>query len=303
MNKYMKKGYALTLIGATLWAVCGVSAQYLFDNRGLTTDWLVPVRLLLAGIILVIIAAAKGKKDIFRIFKNKKDTFSLFIFAIMGVGACQYSYFTAISYSNAATATVLSYLSPVIIVGFLALQSKKMPRKGELLAVTLAIIGTVLISTHGDFTSLAISKEALLWGIFNAGTVAIYSIQPQQIIKEYGTETVTGWGMLIAGIILCVIFKPWHIVGTWDVVTFTMLGVIVVFGTVITFCFYLEGVKRIGPTKGSILATVEPIVSTVLAVACLGVVFQGMDFVGFALVIGTIFIIAFDKEKPKDLVE
>ena len=78
----------------------------------------------------------------------------------------QYSYFTSIRYSNSATATVLQNLGIVFIVLYLAVRSKKIPEVREVLAVILALIGTFLLATNGNFHNLSISKAALFWGPF-----------------------------------------------------------------------------------------------------------------------------------------
>ena len=49
-------------------------------------------------------------------FRKKRDTIHLLAFAIFGITFCQFTYFMAIQASNAGTATVLQYLSPILIL-------------------------------------------------------------------------------------------------------------------------------------------------------------------------------------------
>lgn len=58
-----KKGVLLTLLGGTLWGVCGSCGQFLMQYKGVTSDWLVPWRLTLAGavILLFLFATEKGR--------------------------------------------------------------------------------------------------------------------------------------------------------------------------------------------------------------------------------------------------
>ena len=82
----------------------------------------------------------------------------------------------------------------------------------------------------------------------------------------------------------------------------TVIGMlyIIVFGTICAFCCYLEGVRRIGAAKGSILAAVEPVASTVLSVFWLGVPLIGMDIGGIALIVAAMVLLAGDGESsPK----
>ena len=114
--------------------------------------------------------------------------------------------------------------------------------------------------------------------------------------------------VLIGGLGLCVLFRPWHVVGQWDAVTVLGMAYIIVFGTICAFCCYLEGVRRIGAARGSILSSIEPVASTVLSVFWLGVPLGGMDFGGIALIVAAMVLLAGDDggkppEKPRKIRE
>lgn len=87
----------------------------------------------------------------------------------------------------------------------------------ETIAVVLAALGTFLLTTHGDPSTLVLSKEALFWGLVSAFATALYSVQPRRLTAECGTLTSTGWGMVIAGVFLCLLRRPWsHMEGVFD---------------------------------------------------------------------------------------
>ena len=213
---------------------------------------------------------------------------------------CQYSYFRSIELSNAATATTLQYTGPALVLLWLALREKRMPRLKELIAVVCAMGGAFLLATHGDPSQMALSPKALFWCVLAAISVAVYSVQPRELIAQYGTMPVTGFGMLIGGLGLCAVFRPWHVVGRWDAVTVIGMVYIIIFGTICAFCCYLEGVRRIGAAKGSILAAVEPVASAVLSVCWLGVPLIGMDIGGIALIVAAMVLLAGDSESSPD---
>lgn len=295
-----KTGYVLTVFGAICWAFSGACGQYLFQHRGLDADWLVSVRLTMAGLLLVLYSLARWRGGAVRIFRTRRSVGALIVFAVFGMAMCQYSYFRSIELSNAATATTLQYTGPALVLLWLALREKRMPTKKELIAVVCAMGGAFLLATHGDPSQLALSPKALLWCVLAAVSVAVYSVQPRGLIAQYGTMPVTGFGMLIGGLGLCIIFQPWHVVGQWDAVTALGMLYIIVFGTICAFCCYLEGVRRIGAAKGSILAAVEPVASAVLSVIWLGVPLGGMDFGGIALIVAAMVLLGGDSEHTGD---
>lgn len=293
----LKKGCILTLFGGILWGLSGTCGQYLMQRKGLTSDWLIPIRLLLAGTLLLLICLVKDGKKVFQIFKIPKDGLDVLIFGMLGMSMCQYTYFTAISQSNAGTATVLQYIGPVLIVIYVSLRTGKIPDKIEVFAVGLAIVGTVLLATHGNLNSLAISHKALLWGLCSAVALAVYTVQPVPLLSKYGSMVVTGWGMLIGGILLCLFFRPWTMEVTVDGAVIGGLSFIVLFGTIIAFVAYLEGVKWVGPKRGSLFASVEPVSATVFSALLLKVGFGAMDILGFVCIISTIFLLTLGKRR------
>lgn len=298
MNK--KTGYLLTVFGAICWAFSGACGQYLFQHRGLDANWLVSVRLTMAGLLLVLYSLARWHRGAVAIFQTKRSIGALLVFAVFGMAMCQYSYFRSIELSNAATATTLQYTGPALVLLWLALREKRMPAPKELVAVVCAMGGAFLLATHGDPSQLALSPKALVWCVLAAVSVAVYSVQPRGLIAQYGTMPVTGFGMLIGGLGLCAVFQPWHVVGQWDIVTVVGMVYIIVFGTICAFCCYLEGVRRIGAAKGSILAAVEPVASAVLSVFWLGVPLVGLDIGGIALIVAAMVLLAGDSKPPRD---
>lgn len=291
------RGMCIALIGGIFWGLAGGFGQYLFEFKGTNARWLVSVRLLLAGLLLLSTVLAKQKKDMWRIWKNKKDVGVLILFAIFGMAGCQLTYYTAVELSNAGTATVLQYTAPVIIMVCLAVWNRRVPRLLEILALSCALFGTFMLATHGNVHSLAISREALFWGLGSAVMMAAYNLIPGRLMKEYGTFCVIGWGMLLGGIFLSAFTKPWHVVGTWDGQAIGAMAVVVVVGTVLSFSFYMEGVRIIGAAKASLFASVEPVTATIATVLMMHAAFTAMDFIGFVFILAAVLMLSVEPRK------
>ena len=304
MNKTERIGIINTFVGGTLWGINGVMGSYLFLNKAVTTNWLVPYRLLIAGLILLSYLYYKNGKKVFDILKNGKDLLSIVIFGIFGMMGTQYTYFTAIEYSNAAIATVLTYFGPTLVLVYVCMREARRPLKYEIFSIVLSMFGVFLLATHGNFSGLQISFKALFWGMLSAMTLVVYTIQPEKILKKYGTTAVVAWGMFIGGIISIFMFNPWKVDVIFDFTTFIFFIIIIFSGTIAAFVLYLTGVTMIGPTKASIIACVEPVSATIFAIIFMGVTFGFLDIIGFICVISTIFIVAiFDKKEVKKKVK
>ncbi len=296
MDAKILKGFGLALTAAISWGVSGTLGQFLFQERGINVEWLITVRMLVSGFCLLLFGWFGEKADMLAIWRNKKDALHLVLFSITGMLAVQYTYFVAIKHSNAATATVLQYSGPIVIAAYLACKHKRLPTPIELIALVLAIIGTFLLVTHGDIHTLAISGTALFFGLASAVALAIYTLQPIALLSRYRSSAVIGWGLFCGGTIFSFVKAPWNVEGSWDLQTYLYTGLIVVFGTLIAFYFYLSAVKIIGGQKASLLASAEPLAATLLAVYWLNVPFSVIDWVGSLCIISTVFLLSKSKK-------
>ena len=268
-----RRGMLNVLIAAVLWGSSGVCAQYIMEQSQMSSQFLTMTRLIFAGLILLMLSMVHGDK-IFSLFKNRKDALSLLIFSVVGALTVQLTFLLTIEKSNAATATVLQFLSPTIIVAWFALVRKARPGVLVLTAILTSLIGTFLLVTHGNPTSLSISPAALFWGIASAFAAAFYTTYPSTLIARYGTLPIVGWSMLIGGIFY-----------------------LVVIGTSLTFSLYLKGAQMIGGPKASILSCAEPLSSALLSLLLLGITFTLPDWLGTLLILSSVVLISMDSRR------
>lgn len=286
-------------MAASLWGVSGTFGQFLFQKRGINLEWLITVRMLVSGFMLLMLARLNRDGDLWTIWKNRKDAIQLAWFSITGMLAVQYTYFAAIKYSNAATATVLQYAGPVLITVYLALRTRRFPKFIECIATLLAVAGTFLLVTHGNPDSLSITGMALFFGIASAFALAFYILQPVDLLKKYSANLIIGWAMFIGGSAFSFVHAPWNIEGSWDHFTYTYTAFIVILGTLVPFYAYLTAIKLIGAHKSSLLASAEPLSATIMAVLWLNVPFEIMDWVGSACIVSTVFLLSYEKPKTR----
>ena len=288
----MLRGAVFTITGGILWGFSGTCGQYLMQHKGADAGWLTVVRMICAGVILLAVGFWRERDSMIGIWKNREDAFRLVLFAICGLMFCQFSYMKAIFYSNSGTATILQYLGPVLIMVISCVMAGKLPNKWEVLAIVLALTGTFLIATHGNIKNMALTPKGLAWGLTSAVSVSLYTMLPVRIMKKWGSIPGVGYGMVIGGIVLGLGTRFWNQTVPLDGSGLAALAAIILLGTAIAFTLYLTGVKEIGAVKGSMLASVEPVSSTVCMVVWLHSAFVAMDLAGFLCIFATIFLLA-----------
>ena len=246
-------GVIITLVAAVFWGFSGTCAQYIFDNFDADPTYLTAVRLLAAGLILVIIGLFTDRKNMISIWTDRTSALRLIIFSVTGFLFCQLTYMKAISYSNSGTATILQYLGPVLIMIVSCFLARKLPKRKEVCAIIMALIGVFFIATHGRIDTMVITPLGLSWGLWSAVALMLYTMLPGKIIDKYGSITVTGYGMLMGGIILCIGCGIWNAPMVYDIRCIIAFIAIVLFGTILPFTMYLVGVNRCGAVKASML--------------------------------------------------
>ena len=128
------------MFGASCWGISGCVGQYLFTRQGMDSRWLVPIRLLLAGLVLCGYFLVKDRPLLVRPWKERRNAADLVIYGLFGVSCCQFLYFLTIQLSTAGVATILQDVSPVLILGVTCVAARRTPRVFEVFSVLLALV-------------------------------------------------------------------------------------------------------------------------------------------------------------------
>ena len=285
------KGTLFTVIAGIAWGLSGTSGQYLMAH-GISALVLTNIRLIIAGLLLVLLSYIKSKEQFISFLKDKSSLFSLLLFSLFGLFLNQLAYLSAIQETNAGTATVLQYVCPVGILAYTCIKDRVAPTIAEIISMILAIGGTFLIATHGQLDQLSMTPAGLFWGLFSALTYALYIILPIKLIQKWGSILVIGVGMTISG------FEAVPFTGiigaripmSFDI--FLAFAGIILIGTVFAYTAFLKGASMVGPVKSSLLASIEPISAVFFAFMIMGDIFYPVDFLGMAMILLAVTIIS-----------
>ena len=278
------KGSLLAAFGASCWGISGCVGQYLFTRQGMDSTWLVPIRLFFAGLVLCCYYLIRNRKLLLSPWKSKHNVQDLLVYGLLGVSGCQFLYFLTIQLSTAGMATILQDVSPVLILAVTCLLSRRRPRLAEIGSIALALVGVFLITTHGSFSSLAISPTALLTGLGSACCVALYTLIPKNLQRQFPTPLLQGWAFLMGGAAFALLFRSWEMRYVPSLMGILGIAAVVLVGNVLAFCCYMQGVKLIGPHKASLYSFAEPVVAALISTLLLGSPFSGWDAIGFACI-------------------
>ncbi|UAL50657.1 EamA family transporter [Bacillus sp. CMF21] len=296
MNR--RKGLFLVITGAIFWGIGGTVAQKLFHQYAINVNWLVTIRLLIAGpLLLTIQFFGKDPSQILGVWKSKRTAVPLIIFGLLGMLAVQYTYMASIKHGNAAVATLLQYLAPVMIIIYLILRKQSVLTRKDLITVSLALAGCFFLLTNGSISQLSVSALAIVWGILSGIALAFYTLYAVPLLKQYDSLVIVGWAMIIGGFAMSLIHSPWQLdYKSLTLEAYLYLIFVIVFGTMIAFWFYIESLQSLSPKESSFLGSIEPLAAVLTTVFWLRESFGNFQWFGTACIIGMIVLLALNKD-------
>lgn len=291
------KGIFLVMTGAMFWGIGGTVSKKLFQDYSIDVDWLVTTRLLIAGVLLLSIQLfRKGPVQILEVWKSKQAAIQLVIFGLLGMLAVQYTYMASIEQGNAAVATLLQYLAPVMIIFYLLIRKQKRLVGKDIVTVSLSLIGCFFLLTNGSIAQLSVPVPAVVWGILSGAALAFYTLYAIPLLKVYDSLVIVGWAMFIGGVALSFVHPPWQM--NFQSLPFEAYGYlifVILFGTMIAFWFYIESLQALLPEESSLLGSIEPLAAVLTTVFWLNDSFGAFQWIGTACIIGMIIFLALSK--------
>ncbi|MER2030519.1 MAG: DMT family transporter [Solibacillus sp.] len=280
------KGIAMIIIGSMFWGATGPMMEWLLQKTTMTAEFMLAVRLTIAGILILGIAAMQ-KKSVFSIWKNRNHSVQLLIFSLIGMVGLQFTFVKSIEVSNAIIATLLQFLAPIFIVIYTSVIGKVLPPRSQLIGIFGTLVGLFLLLTNGSVSGLLVSNEALVWGLLLGFTYAFYTLYPARLMAEVGVIIIIGWGMIIGGLIFSVTGQLWR-TEQWLLLLDPVIVVIIIAAGILgsfAYILFLTSLKYISPVETSILSSIEPLTAMAISVVWLGATLYNWQYVGILLML------------------
>ena len=302
MNNYQKnilKGTIYSLLSGLIWGICGILGEYFFSHYQVSSGWITSMRLLVAGSFVIVLSSIKLRSQLFEIWRNRNNYLPFLAYAILGIFSVQYFFYLCVEYSNATTATILQFISPVFILFYNRIIYKTKASKSAIFYVLVAMVGVFLMATKGDLSKLSITPLALLTGLLSALGVMFNVILPQRFAKKYGFVPTVGWGMIIAGIFSNFLYPVYKISFQVDAISICICLTIAFLGTAFAFFLSMKAVSLVSPLVVSVVSASEPLSSAILSVLFLGLVLDGYLLLAMILIIIPMIFLSIEESKNK----
>ncbi|MGG0717259.1 DMT family transporter [Robertmurraya massiliosenegalensis] len=300
MSRY--KGIILVITGALFWGIGGTVSKKLFQEFAIDVNWLVTTRLLIAGVLLLTVQFfRKDRAQIIGVWRTRRVAIQLMIFGLLGMLAVQYTYMASIKHGNAAVATLLQYLAPVMIIVYLLFRRQAILTRKDLLTVSLALIGCFFLLTNGSITQLSLPAPAIIWGVLSGVALAFYTLYAVPLLKQYDSLVIVGWAMIIGSLALSFVHPPWQMnFQSLTVEAYFYLLFVIIFGTMLAFWFYIESLQSLAAKESSLLGSTEPIAAVLSSVFWLKEPFGAFQWLGTICIMIMIVVLALSKNSSNE---
>ena len=290
-------GPILIILAACFWGSMGIFVRKL-TAYGFTSIQIVAIRVTLAALIFSLILFIKDRKG----FKISPKDIPLFLG--LGLGSILFftvCYFEAITMMPLSTAAILLYTSPFWIMLMSVLFFREKLNAVKIIALIMAFGGCVLVS---GISGEGITFVGLLLGLGSGIGYGLYSILGTIALKRYSPYTVTTYTFIIAAVGSWFICRPKDMFTKFAsvpnlawLIFFCFLTALIT--AVIPFLFYTLGLHMVEASKAGILATVEPMVATIIGIVFFSeqlTIFSGL---GILLILVAVIILNLKKKDSK----
>jgi drug/metabolite transporter (DMT)-like permease len=285
-------GYALTVSAAGLFALNG-TVSTLALQAGIPAPWLTALR---CGGAAVVLLAVLGVVAPARLRVSWREVPFLAAFGVVGIALTQCLYYVAIGRLPVGIALVFEMTAPVFIALWVWLVRGERVRARLWGALGLSLSGLTLVAEvwtgGGGLDAVGVA----------AALAAALCLATYYLMGERGTATrdpvaLTCWSFVAAGLFWAVAAPFWPFdpavlrtsvpvsLGSLELPLWTLVGWIVVLGAVLPFWLSLTALRHLPPTTAGLVATVEPVLASVVAWLWVEQVLSGGQVLGGIVVL------------------
>ncbi|MBM6616526.1 EamA family transporter [Bacillus suaedaesalsae] len=283
-----KLAYVFIIIAAVFWGIIGIFVTKLYE-LGFTPTQVVTIRAVSASLFLLIYIVIKNR-NLLKINMTDSKYF-------VGTGIISFVFFNwclfhAIQETSISIATILLYTAPAFVTLFSRLLFKESLTVMKVLALVLTLLGCSFVVGIFPTNQSAITLYGMILGLGSGFFYALYTIFGKQALAKYDSLTVTVYTFIFAAIAVIPFSDVSNFILLFSSKEAWMYGIgIGLLSTTLSFIFYTKGLTAVESSRASIMATIEPVVASILSFLLFNEMLTWVQYVGIFLVIVAVIMV------------
>ena len=298
-------GYGFTVGAAGFFALNGTVSTLALE-AGLPPTRLTALRCLGAavGLLLFLLAVSPARLRV-----SAREIPFLAVFGVVGVALTQFLYYVAIGRMPVGIALVFEMTAPVLIALYVWLVRREAVRRRLWSALALSLSGLVFVAeVWQDGGSL--DPVGVAAGLGAAVCLATYFLMGERGTHTRDPVALTCWSFVAAALFWSVAAPWWRFdaavlgervpvsIGSLELPLWVLVSWIVVLGAIVPFWLSVAGMKHLPPTTAGLVATVEPVLASVVAWLWVEQVLSGWQVLGGFVVLTGIALAQTARHEP-----
>ena len=280
----------LAILSAASFSTLGLFAKLVYAE-GFSVPQALAWRFTVAALVLWSITIVRGTWR--RPILQYRDAFLL---GLLGFSPQAGMFFMAVRYLDPGLASLLLYLYPSFVVIFGALFMRVVPRKTQVGAVILSLIGCVMtLWTRGSYPLIG-----YFWGLAVAILYAVYLVASEKIVSRLDPLFATTNLMSASALVYWIItLASGNLRVPGSATTLLAILGIGTLATVVPILTLFAAIRRIGAADTSLVSTVEPLFTIILSALLLGERLTGLQLAGGAVILGAVLVLNMKAPVPR----
>ena len=293
-------GVIIALLGAIMFSTKAVFVKLAYQHD-IDSVTLLMFRMLFALPFYIVIAFISSKqKNEYQL--TRKDFQSILLLGIAGYYLASFLDFQGLQYISASLERLMLFTYPTIVVLIGVFFFKEKITRNQIIALVLTYIGIAIVFLGNEDSSIT-SSNLVLGSVYVLGcaiSYSIYLVGSGQIIPKLGTWKYTSYVLIVA----CVFVILHYLIANQGIGNLDFPREVYIYAflmatisTVIPTLLISEGIRLIGASNASIVGSVGPVSTIILAYIFLGERLTLIQMLGGVLVLGGVLLISMQKKE------
>lgn len=290
------QGILIVILATIFWSTSGIFISLVLRNWDISVVSLAFWRDV-STFSALLIGTAVMRPALLRV--KRKDLPWLLAMGAISIGFFHVLWNTSVFLLGASVSTVIQCNAPIFVTLMAWIIFKEALTKRKIIAVTLSVVGTILISGILGMTSIQISKLGLLASLSSAIFYGCFSLFGKKLTGHYSPWTILLYIFGFASLTLLPfqILNPSPFPYKFPALIY-FIGLILI-ATISGFALYTTALGHLQASIASITATSEIVFAAVLAYFILGEKLDIWQIFGALLIIGGVILVSLPNGNPR----